>query len=192
MDAVLEKLTLQDYMYLYETEGAFEYINGERLPIMPTKFGHSYLINKIFKLLLAFLATHAGGEAFVETAFVLPDEYDANWVKGSRVPDILLVNGEKIAQFKADHPDWYDLPLLVVPDLVVEVVSSNDVYSDVDDKVEIYLSDGVQMIWVVDPRRQKVTVYHGVERHSYGAEDTLSGGAVIAGFSLKVGAIFED
>jgi Uma2 family endonuclease len=126
---------------------------------------------------------------YAETAFVLL--YDANWVRGSRQPDVLFVRAERLEAYRAETPDHADRPLVLVPDLVVEVISANDNYSEVEEKVDRYLGDGVQLVWVVDPRRQVVTV-HG--QHTYQkltVQDALTAGEVIPGFSLPVADIFQ-
>src|SRR4051794_9073614 len=46
----------------------------------------------------------------------------------------------------------------VAPDLAVEVVSPNDLYSEVRAKIEEYFRAGVRLVWVVDPETQSVEV----------------------------------
>jgi Uma2 family endonuclease len=41
---------------------------------------------------------------------------------------------------------------------VVEILSRDDRASELDDKIEDYLEFGVENIWVVDPRRLRVTI----------------------------------
>ena len=52
-----------------------------------------------------------------------------------------------------------DGPLLVVPDLAVEVVSPNDRQYDVDHKVAEYLEVGVKLVWVINPDTRVVVIY---------------------------------
>jgi Uma2 family endonuclease len=73
----------------------------------------------------------------------------------------------------------------------VEIVSPNDTYSKVTEKVDLYLEDGVRMVWVIDPQRSKVTVYTADQQTTLGEEHTLSGGDVIPGFELTIRALFE-
>lgn len=44
------------------------------------------------------------------------------------------------------------------PTLAVEIVSPEDRYGDVQDKIQIYLSAGVRVVWVIDPRTRSVTL----------------------------------
>ena len=52
------------------------------------------------------------------------------------------------------------------PFLCVEVVSSEDRASEMDDKIDDYLVFGVKYIWVVDPRSRKGWVYSQGKRES--------------------------
>src|SRR5262249_3516105 len=47
----------------------------------------------------------------------------------------------------------------IAPDLAVEVVSPNDTYSEVEEKVQEYLRAGVRLVWVVDPPTKSVRVH---------------------------------
>jgi len=129
------------------------------------------------------------GEAFFEAAFVLT--YQSDWVTGSRVPDILFVRIERLAAYTSSHPNWEDMPLVLVPDLAVEVISTNDNYSYVDAKVDLYLADGVEIVWVVDPKQKTVMVRGKDYYKKLRVGDVLTGGEVIPGFELAVEKIFE-
>lgn len=81
--------------------------------------------------------------------------------------------------------------LRVIPDLVVEVVSPNDIASDLERKLRDYLRAGARLIWVVYPESRTVRI----ERQSgvasrLGAGDTLTGEDVLPGFELPVDALF--
>lgn len=67
----------------------------------------------------------------------------------------------RIQAYKAADPDWRKKPFVIVPDLGIEVISPGDSYIDVDEKVERYLSEGVKLVWVMNPRNRSVTVYCG-------------------------------
>ena len=79
----------------------------------------------------------------------------------------------------------------VAPDLVTEVVSPNDSYYDVEEKVEEWLRAGVRLVWVVNPQRRTVAVHR---RHSSGTilqeEEYLDGEDVLPGFRCQVKELF--
>ncbi|MBC8098399.1 MAG: Uma2 family endonuclease [Armatimonadetes bacterium] len=93
--------------------------------------------------------------------------YDSHWVTGSRVPDIILV-----------------------PALTVEVVSGRYTPSALDAKAQRYLADGVRMVWVIDPAKRQVTVYHGEQTSILSGDDTLLGSDVIPGFEVPLTRLF--
>ncbi len=75
----------------------------------------------------------------------------------------------------------------VVPDLVVEVVSPNDRPREIADKVAMWLSHGVRLVWAVYPAARTVAV-HTSESPSiiYTEDDELDGGEVLPDFHCLV------
>jgi Uma2 family endonuclease len=170
----------------------FELINGERKPKLPTFPRHNVTIRLLFRLLDTFCQSSGEAEIFSEMTFVLPDSTDSNWVTGSRTPDLMVYLTNRLSEYQAANPDWLDHPFALVPDLVIEVISANDLYSDVDEKVLAYLSDGVRRIILVDPQRQKVIIHapHKEAVHLSG-DAVLDGGEVLPAFQLPLAKLFE-
>ena len=181
-------LTLDEFARLYEQEGAFEIIDGERKTLMPPVMIHIIIVRALFRLLDAFVLKHQLGEVMTEAPYVLT--YDANWVKGSRVPDVMFFTQERWVDYTANTADWARKPSVLVPDFVIEVVSPNDLYTELQQKVEVYQSDSVRLIWIVDPMRKKVTVYSGELFTTFGAEDTLDGADVLPDLQINLKDLF--
>jgi Uma2 family endonuclease len=183
-------LAMDDFIRLYDEEGPFELIEGERVTVSPTMFGHVSIIKRVLDL----LAPHSSvGEAFPEAPFVTVPPEDPNWVKGSRVPDVMFVRAERLTAYKQANPHWRDLPLALVPDLVVEIVSPLDRYTDINTKVERYLADGVLVVWVIDPQRRAIAV-HETGKNQFtrlAVGQILSGGQVIPGLEIPVSSLFD-
>jgi Uma2 family endonuclease len=102
-------------------------------------------------------------------------------------PDAAFVRAERIG----DGP----LPVRYfdgAPDLVVEVVSPSDTVTRVQQKVQSWLSHGTQLVWVVEPATQTVTVYRpdGSARVLQ-RQDTLDGETVLPGFSYPLARLFR-
>ena len=186
-----EKLSIEQFMRLLDEERPFELVDGQIVYVAPTKFKHSKIAAKLMLALNNHAAEKRLGEAFIETTFILTDADDANWVRGSRVPDVLYIEANRLAQYEKTMPDWEDKPLVLVPDLVTEIVSPTDSYSDIDRKVEGYLRDGVRMVWIIDPKRQRVNVVSSDSLLRLSTEDILKGKDVVEGFEMPVAAIFE-
>ncbi len=185
-----EQLTIDDYVRLYDLEGPFEIINGERIKRMPPVAIHTYMIRALFRILDAYCQKNGLGEVFAEMAFVL--SYSSNWVSGSRIPDLMFIAADRWQAYTSADPNWKQKPLVIVPDVAVEVVSQNDLYTDVQNKVEIYQQDGVRVVWVVDPMRKRVEVVTGDSRVTLTEADILSGGEVLPGLAVPVSDIFNE
>lgn len=81
----------------------------------------------------------------------------------------------------------------VRPDLAVEVISPNDEYEEVDEKIADYFDAGIPLIWVVAPRTRTVLVYHadGTARRLRESDD-LTAAPIIPGFRVRVAALFPN
>ena len=128
------------------------------------------------------------------------DTHGLGWVAGAdagyqcypgdpgmvRKPDASFVRLERLPP--EDEPEGH---CRIAPDLVVEVVSPNDLYYEVEDKVAEYLGTGVRMVWVVNPPTHTVRIHRvdGSEALLHEA-DELSGEDVVPGFRCRVGAPF--
>jgi Uma2 family endonuclease len=76
----------------------------------------------------------------------------------------------------------------VAPDLVVEVVSPSESFTEVEAKVRAWLDSGTRLVWVVEPAIGRVFVYRpGGDRQDLGPGDSLSGEDVLPGLTLPVG-----
>jgi len=187
-----KRMTIDEYMRLYESEGPFEIIDGERVEKLATGAKHGVIVRTLWRALDRFIVTNSLGELFHEQAFILPDPENKNWVKGSRIPDLMFVNATRYAAYWEDYREQENPPIALIPDLVIEVVSPTDIHEDVDRKVDLYLADGIQQVWVIKPKTRTITIYEGTERRNLTKDDTLSGGEIIPGFEIPVASLFEE
>jgi Uma2 family endonuclease len=169
----------------------FDLINGKRMPLMPNASLHSDIVRVFFLALYAYSVEHSG-EVYSETTFILPDAHNRKWVTGSRTPDAMFYVGQRLAEYKAATPDWRERPFAIVPDVVIEVISPTDKYSDVDEKIDAYLLDGVRLVIVIDPQRKKVTL-HAPDLETpiiLRGDARLEGGEVLPGFQIELAKLF--
>ena len=100
-----------------------------------------------------------------------------------RKPDVTVIRVERLREL--ENPDPGYMPL--VPDLAVEVVSSNDGYYDVMKKVKEYLDAGFPLVWVVDLVWRTVMEYRSdVPPTLYNAGDEITAENALPGFRCKV------
>ncbi|CAN5511773.1 hypothetical protein BH11PLA2_BH11PLA2_09000 [soil metagenome] len=79
------------------------------------------------------------------------------------------------------------------PDLAIEVISPENRYEEIDDKLALYRSAGVRLVWVVVPSTQKAYIYRANGTlDEVGPDGSLSGEDVIPGFSCRIAEIFEE
>jgi len=181
-------MSMDEYARLLESGDVFELIDGERRPWMPGVAEHADIIGWLVELLLRVKAK-AGIFVRSEAAYVIA--WSPDWVKGSRIPDVLIYRMERMKAYRAANPDYHRKPYVLVPDVCVEVVSQHDDPLEVEAKVVRYLSDGVGQIWVIYPRTRTVYV------HTQGSDmirrltedDTLEGGALVPTFSVQVSVL---
>jgi Uma2 family endonuclease len=183
-----QTLSLEEYIRLYEEEGAFEIIAGEWRKIMPPVMIHGWILRKIFLLIYQYCEKHNLGEVVTELPYVLT--YDSNWVKGSRVPDLMFFARPRWEEYVKQDADWPAKPMLIVPDFVVEIVSQNDRYSEINEKVRVYEADKVRLIWIIDPHKKTVDVYENGQRQALSEKDSLKGGAVLPDLEIGLADLF--
>ena len=103
-----------------------------------------------------------------------------------RKPDLSFVAAGRLPGEKS--PDGC---IRLAPDLAVEVVSPNDLYSEVDLKVNEYLAAGVPLIWIINPDTKTVHIRRADGSSAVLTEaDLLSGESVVPGFACRVGELF--
>jgi Uma2 family endonuclease len=182
-------MTMEDFIVAYDA-APFELSNGEIVTLKPNLPVQGLLMGALYKSLrdLPVAAPHT---VWMNMPFLILD--DRSCVMCARTPKLIVFDQTRIATYKATTPDWLDKPFIIVPDLCVEIVSKNDDFADVMAKVEGYLADGVRLVWVFEPYTRTVTVRAAGSAQALILHDadTLDGGAVITGFSVRVGDAFD-
>ncbi|GIV05801.1 MAG: hypothetical protein KatS3mg016_1376 [Fimbriimonadales bacterium] len=179
------KITAEQFWRFCADGKPRELVRGEVLEKIPVGTWHAItasLISHRLRLFLDSLSERIGVVA-VELGIILryADE------ESVRAPDIAFIRKEKLPH---PLPEGY---AEFVPDLVVEIVSPNDTYTEVRDKVDELLLAGVQVVWVVDPQRRKVEVYQqDSPMQTLQEGDTLTCEAILPRFTLPVSEIFAE
>jgi len=182
-------MPMDEFIRQYEA-APFELIDGERIPLMPPVAAHGEVIRLLTRILFVYEEINPNIIVYSEMPVVLEDT--PNWVKGSRVPDLMIYDKARFDDYKRQVPDWGEKPFILIPDVCVEVISPTDNYLDVDDKVEGYLKDGVRLVLVFNPRLKTVRIHTQDRTVRLNETDTLDGGDVLPGFKVAVAAIFNQ
>ncbi|GAB5490629.1 MAG: hypothetical protein Phog2KO_08440 [Phototrophicaceae bacterium] len=182
-------MPLDEFMVRFEDQ-PFELIEGDIRNVTPAKKKHSKLSKRIYDRILFYLVENEIGEVFFESTFIIEDK--ADWVSGSRIPDVSYYEMSRYEAHEKENPDEESKPFILVPDLVVEIISPTDKYTDINSKVDTYLADGVKLIWIIDPQRQTIAVYDGNDSaNTLRVDDTLTGGTTLPNFEVALKEVFS-
>ncbi|MCL6435311.1 MAG: Uma2 family endonuclease [Leptolyngbyaceae cyanobacterium HOT.MB2.61] len=79
------------------------------------------------------------------------------------------------------------------PDLAVEIISPNNTFEEIHQKLSEYLDNGCRLAWVINPDEQSVLVYHQPHPDRLlTITDVLDGENVVPGFTLPVAELFAE
>ena len=164
----LERMSLPYPAELYNGKVVFKMAN----PV------HGMTQGIVFAKLYNYLEQNPIGYAMTETNFRLWP----NRPKESRIPDVAFIRKERMPE------DLFRFPP-IAPDLAVEVYSPDDRLSDVLDKIDAYLAQGTQMVWLIIPHTREALVFTKGIR--FKTADFLTAPELLPGFELPVSKIFE-
>lgn len=109
-------------------------------------------------------------------------ESDPDTVKG---PDLFFY--DKNRTFEDLNPKWTD----EVPTLVIEVLSPNDRLTKVNRSISRFLKWGVQLVWLIDPEEQAVTIYRpDGAQEVLEKDEELTGNGILPDFRCRVADFF--
>lgn len=150
-------MSLDDFMRL-SNDQPFEIVNGRRIDKMSTGQLHSEIIQQIFILLYLHITQFQLGRLYQETTYILPENATSKWVRGSRMPDIMFYVGNRMKEYNQTNTDKTK-PIALVPDFIIEVLSSTDRFADIDNRLLSDFDNGVKVIWLIDPIDKKAWIY---------------------------------
>ncbi|MBI3945615.1 MAG: Uma2 family endonuclease [Armatimonadetes bacterium] len=171
-------LTAEDLQRLPENGKQFELVRGELIEVSPPGIEHGTRAVRIANLIDEYAEAHGLGTVAVESGFRLSRDPDT--VRG---PDVSFISRERL-----DPDVAIEGFAEFAPDLAVEIVSPGDTYAEVAEKVDEYLRAGTRLVWVVDLKAERVTVFPGGQMLT--GDEELTGGEVLPGFAVPVSRIF--
>jgi Uma2 family endonuclease len=177
-------LTLAEYEQLAKYGHRTELVRGKLIPMNPPFPYHGFVCGRVVLIIAGFVETNQRGQVMSNDSGVVTERMP-DTVRGA---DFAFYSYQKVPKGSL-KPRGY---LLVVPDLIVEVKSPDDVWSEILAKVAEYHKAGVAVVCVLDPERLTATVYRPNEPEEIlTAEDNLSFPQVLPGFSVRVQRFFE-
>ena len=176
-------LVTADELFMMPDDGfRYELVKGELRRMPPAGSEHGAVIMNIGTPLDQFVKAHGLGVVFgAEMGFKIASDPDT-----VRAPDLAFIRRERIPPGGLPRGFWPG-----APDLAVEVISPGDTYTEVEEKVNDWLSAGTRMVLVLNPRTRMVTVYTSpTDVVRLTESDTLDGGEVLPGFTCRMAALF--
>jgi Uma2 family endonuclease len=161
--------------------GRCELIDGEIIHLPLSGMEHGLVVGELVYLLMDFVESSELGEVIsAGTGFVIRRNPDT-----VLAPDVAFVRRDRMPSGLGNNY------VACAPDLAVEVVSFNDITSELASKVDQWLEAGTQSVWVVDPPNRTIAVYRaGNQVLRYKSGETLHDDPALPGFVLKLDDLF--
>jgi Uma2 family endonuclease len=164
----------------------FELLEGEVIEVPSAKKYHMLVVGRIYVLLYMFL--------------------ELNKIEGTVVADSLdhILGETSILKPDVGFTSMAREPVIpayptIAPDLVVEVVSPSNTMEEFAAKMQVFFAHGTRLVWLVYPKTKIVHVYErqqSAEKSDtftiLNADDTITGGEVLPGFTAKVSDFFPN
>jgi Uma2 family endonuclease len=100
--------------------------------------------------------------------------------------DVAVASAEQVAASPANARFIEGAPILAI-----EILSASDMVEDIQEKKDEYLKNGTQLVWLVDPFQQTITVYRpGSQPVLFNNSQRISGDPELPGFSAAVADLF--
>ena len=182
--ATTEQLVTADELLDMPDDGfRYELVRGELRKMPPAGFQHGRISLRVGRRLDEFAEKNGlGWVCGADTGFILGSNPDH-----VRAPDAAFIRQERV-DATAERQGFFSGP----PDIAIEVISPNDRYTEVEEKVADYLAAGTPVVIVVNPRRRTVRVHRPRSDTVELAEaDTLEVDDVVPGWRMPVGEMFE-
>jgi len=141
-------VTCEEYIALEETQGVrYELSEGELIVTPSASFFHNKIAYSLVATIGAFAEIQGLGDVIGETDVKLIGDT-------VRRPDVAFFRAGRLQGIDLDR-----VPLPVVPDLVMEIVSRSDRADDLIFKVSQYLSSGAKAVWLLYPNAKQAYRY---------------------------------
>jgi Uma2 family endonuclease len=184
MTTTAQTMTAEELLTMPPDHQRRELIRGELRTMAPANSEHGATTVSLTGPLHQHVKSQRLGVVFsAETGFIIARNPDT-----VRAPDIAFVSRARIEKAGIPPKFWPG-----APDLAVEVISPSDTIYEVEEKVQMWLGAGTQLVWVVNPKARSVTIHRpDWSPRIVQADDALEGDDVVPGFRLVVSEIFVN
>jgi Uma2 family endonuclease len=173
-----QKMTLEEFSRLPKDGTKYELLGG-KVSMTPAGLQHEEIGVKLLAAMIKYLEQQPLGHLYGSSAgFRLSDDTVLS-------PDLSFVRSERLPTGRS--PQGYGN---FAPDLAIEIISPNDLMSELEAKVQLYLDNGTRLVWVINPQLRSATIYRadGTLRRVHDKE-SLDGEDVLPGFACHLADI---
>ncbi len=174
-----QPVTVESMYHMPRDGRKYELFEGE-VKMAPAGMYHEYIAGELYFRIRLYLQEHAIGSLYTSSAgYELPSGQVLS-------PDVSFASNGKFQNEKIPIGFGH-----FAPDLAVEVVSPGDLISDIEDKAQIYLENGTQLVWVIVPRSRRAFIYRTNRKlQVIEGDEQLDGEDVLPGFACPLSEIF--
>jgi Uma2 family endonuclease len=157
-----------------------ELVQGE-LTVSPTGTAHGYVASKILVAISIHVSTPGLG--------IVLDSSTGFWMASGDClsPDVSFIGAHRLEGL-TQLPDGF---FRGAPDLAVEVMSPSDQLSALEEKLQIYFTNGCLLAWIVNPLQRRAYSYSpDGSRTEIGSGEALAGGTLLPGLTIELRRLF--
>jgi Uma2 family endonuclease len=176
------RMTAEEFFTLHGSESNVDLVRGQvvRCPMAGTR--HGVVCVNAAAIIHAFVRANKLGRTMSNDTLI---RISSDTARGA---DVCYVSYEKLPPGKS--PDGM---LEVPPDLVIEVRSPSDLWTDALGKMLDYIRFGVPVVVILDPPTESASVYRpGTRQDIFEKDQTLTLPDVLPGFAVPVTRFFEE
>ncbi len=164
---------------LFEKE--YEMVNGDPEAIRIGSSRHSGVGTRLIIRMGAHVETNKLGAVYgADATFQIGNK--------DRMPDVSFLSAARIPEGGETDQKWD-----VAPDLAVEVISSNETWEKVNDKILEYFDAGVRQVWLISLKHRRVYIYDSPNLvRILIEEDELTSEELLPGFRCRISDLFKQ
>ena len=171
-------LTLEDYEQLPDALALNrELVNGELIDVSGNTRDHNLVRDYLIELLRPYVRAQKLGRVISEREFAFGND--------GHGPDVSFYGSEKVEREANTRVQTF------VPDLAVEIASTNDKFDALLLKAEKYLKFGVKEVWILSTQARKGLIFQGSELSALNEQSELST-ELIPGFSVRLADLLDN
>ena len=170
------KISYEDFLVQYDGVHA-EWVDGEVELKMSVSDVHQRIGNFLFRLMAEYVEAYDLGRIFQ-----LEFQMKLTKARSGREPDLFFVPKSKLMNTQFSY---FDGPA----DLVIEIVSTDSVKRDYENKFNEYQSGGVLEYWLIDPLTEQVSFFQsdadGIFQRTLSNADSVYHSSALPGFWVR-------